>query len=102
MNRSPGLLLLFKETPVPNPRGVVYAGPNGVKLIIDVQDPDTPAIVELHNCTATYHCATDTGELDGARDYRVLTDAQLKWLAGFEEKVAAAYSEARRGNPRYS
>ncbi len=78
---------------------IVYDGPDGLKLIIDDTDSDTPAIVDGgKGGTATYDCAVATGEL---HEGGVLTKAQLAWLAPFENEVAEAYCTARAGMPEY-
>ena len=78
-------------------------GPGGIVLQINVKDPDTPALVWdslRHRHSATYDCAVDTGELDCGAGPE-LTPEQIEWLRTFEDRVAAAYDEARKGDPRY-
>jgi len=79
-----------------------HTGPDGLRLVIDVTDADTPAMVYLGNASATYDCAIGTGDVTGDEGREIaLTAAQLAWLAPFEDTVAEAYDEAREGLPQY-
>lgn len=76
------------------------SGPGGLNLIIDLDDPDTPAMVYDRNQRfgATWECATQTGELAGFRDASSsieITQAQSDWLEAFADEVEAAYAKAR-------
>lgn len=76
-------------------------GPDGIKLVLDKteivpHDPGagTPAMVYFDNYSATFNCATDTGELtyDGRRwsvdaETYFLTNQQLAWLRNREDDV---------------
>ena len=78
-------------------------GPGGIKIVFNTDDPDTPVLVYSPNgkATATYACATETGELDSADASYDLNPAQLKWLEGFADEEAEAYNIARAGMPEY-
>lgn len=88
-----------------NKQVINVPGPNNVKLVLDPNDPDTPAMVYggnlgrngLGNCSATHSCATGTGELEGNRDSITLTRLQVAFLDTDEigEKVDAVYEAAR-------
>ena len=83
-------------------------GPNGIKLEIDTNDSDTPAIVSKgatqadggREYSATFNCAIATGELDGCE----LTQRELDWLdtPAMNELVDTAYDVARAGMKEYS
>lgn len=80
-------------------------GPEGIQLVIDTSDSDTPAMVyskkEKHS--STFHCATDNGVLAGngrEGDYE-LSQEQLAWLETFTDDVDEAYTTARAGMPEY-
>ncbi len=79
----------------------IYEGPDNVKLIIDVGDPDTPAIVGLAGATATWDCAVNTGELTGFRESVFLGPVQIAWLQTFRMEVDEAYNTARAGMKEY-
>lgn len=71
---------------------VVYYGPEKISIRLDRREviPDdpgagTPAMVHVGNHSATYWCASDTGELDGG-DYQ-LSDRQVRWLRHMEHDV---------------
>jgi hypothetical protein len=78
-------------------------GPQGVVLILDHNDPDTPAIVEITKgrraLTSTYDCAIGEGTVD---DEHELSTAQYAWLEQQSDAVAAAYTAARKGLPQYN
>jgi hypothetical protein len=77
-------------------------GPGGVILAIDLEDPETPAMVysKGEKFSATWNCATEIGELSGfdphsQADTAQLTPAQIEWLETFADEVDAAYAKAR-------
>jgi hypothetical protein len=74
-----------------------FFGPGGIRLVLTVKDPATPAMVYLKRDSATYGCAFDTGEVDSER----LTTAQHNWLAEFQTAVDDVTDRARQGLPEY-
>jgi len=68
-----------------------------VRLVLDSADQDTPAMVygritpgQRETASATFYCATDTGELidfDGADDDVTLNAAELKALNSYRNTV---------------
>jgi hypothetical protein len=74
----------------------------GITLVLDYANPDTPAIVRTNDGrhSSTYDCAVAQGDLS---DAYLLSEAQQQWLESpaNEERVAAAYNAARAGNPAY-
>ncbi len=78
-----------------------YQGPGILILEIDETDAATPAMVYAGKWSSTYDCAVATGYV-GSDDEYVLTKVQQQWLAGFEDKVEAAYEKARANNPEYN
>ena len=88
-----------------NKQTINLPGPNGVQLVLDPNDPDTPAMVYggpkdrkgLGRASASYDCAVGTGELEGNRESVTLTQAQVEFLDKDEiiEKVEAVMAEAR-------
>lgn len=70
-------------------------GPGGIRVELDKNrvvkdDPgaDTPAMVYLGKCSATYWCASSEGELLGhLTGYETLTEAQKEWLDKIEDEV---------------
>jgi hypothetical protein len=79
----------------------IHEGPYGVRLVININDPDTPAIIEWKGATATYDCGMDNAELDGGREFIGLMREQLDWLEQFKDEVDEAYSIARAGMKEY-
>ena len=77
---------------------ITHYGP-GLLLIIDDTDSDTPAMVydRKKQFSATWHCATDTGELEGVG----LRSSQIEWLKMYEDEVDLAFNKARASNPEY-
>jgi hypothetical protein len=76
-------------------------GPQGIKLILDYTDSDTPAIVQVKNDTSTFDCALDTGFV-GSDDQYELSERQCEWLETHRDAVESAYNGARAGLPEYN
>jgi hypothetical protein len=59
------------------------------KVVPDDPGADTPAMVYYDGgvYSATYWCAVDTGELDGARETKKLTHNQIEWLDSLEQEI---------------
>ncbi len=62
------------------------------KVIPHDPGQDTPALVSLRTkreeFCSTYDCACGEGELMGDRNVYPLTESQLNWLNGLEDKIS--------------
>jgi hypothetical protein len=89
---------------VNKPKNLWKVGPGGIVIQINVNDPDTPALIwdsikKRHS--ATYDCGVSTGELDCGAGPE-LTEQQVRWLEQFEDHVNEAYEWARKDLPEYN
>ena len=80
-------------------------GPNGIKLVLDHGDADTPAMVynRDESASASYDCAVGSGALmhDSGTDI-ILTNAQVGWLDDQINAVETAFGIARKDHPEYN
>ena len=79
-------------------KGFSKFGPNGLRLVVDPKDSDTPAMVYLGNESATFNCAASEGTIESTE----LTQKQYDWLMTFDHQVDAAYEYARKDLPEYN
>jgi len=75
------------------PKGRSVFGPGGIHVVFDPKDADTPCMVYLGECSATFECALSEGVEDVA-----LSDAQERFLAQLEDEAAAFYDAYTHNN----
>lgn len=70
-----------------------------LKLVLDVTNPHTPAMVEMKlggfTYSATYDVAVGMGELSGYDGEIALTNHQLEWLDTLASDVEEVFEMAR-------
>lgn len=58
-------------------------GPGGLRLVLDSKDHDTPAMVYLGSCSATFACAISEGEVESEK----LSDEQYSYLETHYQQI---------------
>lgn len=62
-------------------KGISKIGPGGIRLVMNPNDHDTPCMVYFRDASATYHCAIDTGEVEGYE----LEAVVYNWLCEYQQ-----------------
>lgn len=70
-------------------------GPNGIVLVIDVEDEHCPADVQYKNFSSSYDFVMGHGAIDDDRDGINLSKEQINWLKSKIDLVEEAFEKAR-------
>lgn len=74
------------------PKGLSTYGPQGLHVVFDPKDCDTPCMVYLKGQSATFQCVLDTGEIEG----EYLTKEQVHFLNGLARAADEFYDAYTR------